>query len=331
MNNKKYSKVVVLFILAIGLNIQEIQAVEQVDLKLMLRPNQKFEMRMTTKLNASQPSQRQGNKPVHEEIIDVVFHVQDVNSQGDILMKVTFAKLLVKSTSSKSTMVFDSTKPDADPKNRLAPTYSALIGQSLKIKFSSNGNILELQSIDDMLLKMAEQAIAAEDEKMDKKAKRKLKQKNVTRKKRKEKTKKLIEMLFGEERIRAMMRTFIQILPSGPVKPDDSWECGIEIADLQGCEINLKNTLKNYENDKVVIDSAYKKNIGDKPIKNKNNPNIIFTKIDYKATAQIDKPSGWIIHKEVKISLSAEVAPKRIMQDVNIIKIIEPVESLTSP
>ncbi|MHC4636168.1 MAG: DUF6263 family protein [Planctomycetota bacterium] len=331
MNNKKYSKVVVLFILAIGLNIQEIQAVEQVDLKLMLRPNQKFEMRMTTKLNASQPSQRQGNKPVHEEIIDVVFHVQDVNSQGDILMKVTFAKLLVKSTSSKSTMVFDSTKPDADPKNRLAPTYSALIGQSLKIKFSSNGNILELQSIDDMLLKMAEKVIAAEDKKMNKKTKRKINQQYGTRKKRREKMKKMIEVFFGEWKIRAMMRAFIPILPSGPVKPGDSWECGIEFADLRGPEINLKNTLKNYENDKVVIDSAYKKNIDDKPIKNKNNPNMKFTKIDYKGTAQIDKSNGWIIHKEVKTSLSVEVVPQGIKQDVNIIKIIEPVESVTHP
>ncbi len=123
MNNKKYSKIAILFILALGLNIQDIQAVEQVDLKLMLRPNQKFEMRMTTKLNSSQPSQRQANKAVQEEIVDVVFRVQDVNSQGDILMKVTFGKLQIKKKSPLSTIEFDSTKPDAGPYNQLTPIY----------------------------------------------------------------------------------------------------------------------------------------------------------------------------------------------------------------
>ena len=161
-----------------------------------------------------------------------------------------------------------------------------------------------------------------------------MKQKNVTRKKRKEKTKKLIEVVFGGDKIRAMMRAFIPILPSRPVKTGDSWEGGNEIAELQGYEINLKNTLKNYENDKAVIDSAYKKNIDDKPIKNKKNPNIILTKIDYKGTAQIDKSNGWIIRKEVNVSYpfvygaQGKMIP---MGSVNIIKIIEPVESVTSP
>ena len=44
-----------------------------------------------------------------------------------------------------------------------------------------------------------------------------------------------------------------------------------------------------------------------------------FTKIDYKGTAQVDKSNGWIIHKEVKMSLSVEVTPQGIMQDLNII------------
>jgi len=326
MNNKKYSKIVVLFILAIGLNIQEIQAVEQVDLKLMLRPNQKFEMRMKTKLNTSQFTERQVNKFVNEEIVDVVFYVLEVNSQGDILIKVTFEKLQTRGKSPTSTIEFDSTKPDANPKHPYAPVYSALIGQSLKIKVASNGNILELQSIDDMILKMAEKVIAAEDEKMDKKAKRKMNQKDETRK--------LIDVVFGEDKIRAMMRAFIQILPSGPVKPGDSWEGGNEIELLQGYEINLKNTLKNYENDTVVIDSVHKKNIDDKSIKHKNNPNMIVTKIDYKGTAQIDKSNGRIIRKEVKVSFSLEVPVQGKTTPIgsfNIIKIIEPVESVTSP
>ena len=333
MNNKKYSKIVVLFILAISLNIQDTQAVEQVDLKLMLRPNQKYDMRLTSKINSLQTFQGQVSKSIEEEIVEVVFDVQKVNSQGDILMKVTFGKLQNKKKTPTGTMYFDSTKPDVNPNNRLAPIYSALFGQSFKIKVASNGNILELQSIDDMFLKMAEKVIAAEDKKMDKKAIQEKNQKYGTREKRKERTKRLIEFVFREEKIRAMMRAFIQILPSGPLKPGDSWESGIDIEELQGSGISLKNTLKNYEQDKVIIDSAYKKNLDDEPIKDKNSPNMIFTKIDYKGTAQIDKSSGWIIRKEVKVSFSAEFRHQGIMTpiSVNIIKIIEPVESISSP
>jgi len=338
MNNKKYSKIVVLFILAIALNIQDTQAVEQVDLKLMLRPNQKYEMRLTSKINSSQISQGQVSKSVQvsrsveEEIVEVVFDVQKVNSQGDILMKVTFGKLQTKKKSPTMTIEFDSTKPDAGPYNRLTPIYSPLIGQSFEIKVASNGNILELQSMDDMLLKMAEKVIIAEDKKMDKKAIQRTNQKYGTRERRKEKTKKLIEFLWHEEKIRTMMRAFIQILPSGPVKSGDSWEGGIDIEHLQGYEINLKNTLKNYEKDKVIIDSVYKKNIDDKPIKDKSNT-MIFTKIDYKGTAQIDKYSGWIIRKEVKVSFSAEYRHQGITAPIsaNIAKIIKLVESIPSP
>jgi len=333
MNDKKYSKIAVLFILGIGLNIQDLQAVEQVDLKLSLRPNQKYEMRLTSKLNSSQTSQGQVSKGVEEEIVEVVFDVQEVNSQGDILIKVTFEKLETSKKSPIDTRYFDSTKPNADPSNRLAPIYSALIGQSFKIKVASNGNILELQSIDDMFLKMAEKVIAAEDEKMDKKAIQKINQKYGTREKRKEKTKKLIRFLFHEEKMLAMMRAFIQILPSGPVKSGDSWEGGIDIEDLLKTEINLKNTLKSHEKNEIIIDSVYKRSLDDKPIKDKRSPKIVFTEIDYKGTAQIDKSSGWIIRKEVKVSFSAEIRDQEITNpfSVNIVKIIEPVESVTSP
>ena len=333
MNNKKYSKITVLFILAIGLNIQDVQADKPIDLKLALRPNQKYEMRLTSKTNSSQTEQGQVSKYVEEEIVEVVFHMQEVDSQGDILMKVTFGKLQNKKKTPTGTMYFDSTKPDVNPNNRLAPIYSALFGQSFKIKVASNGNILELQSIGDMYLKMAEKVIAAEDEKMDKKAIQEKNQKYGTREKRKERTKRLIEFVFREEKIRAMMRAFIQILPSGPVKPGDSWESGIDIEELQGSGISLKNTLKNYEQDKVIIDAVYKRSLDDKPIKDKSNPKMIFTEIDYRGTAKIDKYSSWIIHKEVKTSFSAELRHQGITTpiSVNIVKIIEPVESISSP
>ena len=198
MNNKMYSKIIVLFILALGLNIQEIQAAEPMDLKLTLSPNQKHKMRMMSKISSSQTLQGQINESTHEEIMEVIFHVQDVNSQGDILMKVTFEKLQTKTKYPTSTIEFDSTKPDTGPLNPLAPTYRALIGQSFKIKVASNGTILELQSIDDMLLKMAEKVIVAEDEKLDKMTIQKLNQKYGTRDKRIERIKKRIGTLFGE-------------------------------------------------------------------------------------------------------------------------------------
>ena len=315
MKNKHYSKIVVLFILALVLNIQDIQAVEQVDLKLILRPGQKYEMRMKSKVKSSETSQGQVSKSVQVEIVQVVFHVQDVNSQGDILMKVTFGKLKTKRKSPTNTFEFDSTKPDAGPKSGPAPIYSALIGQDFKIKVASNGNILELIAIDDMILKMAE--------KMAKKATKKY----GTR----EKTKKLIEMFYSEEKIRTMMRAFIQILPSGPVTQGDSWEEGVDIEELQGCEINLESTLKNYEKDNVIIDSVYKTSLDDRPIKHKSMPNMIFTKIDYRGTAQIDKSSGWIIHKKVNTSFSIEMKHQGIISiSGNIIKIIELVEHETS-
>ena len=330
MNNNKYSKIVVLFILAIGLNIQEVQAVEHSGLKLILKPKQKYVMRMTSKESISESSQGQVSKRVQEKIVEVVFHVEEVNSQGDILMKVTFGKLKIKNKSPGSTTEFDSTKPDAGPYHPLTAMYSALIGQSFKIRLASNGNILELQSIDDMILKMAEQVMAAEDKKMDKKTLRKL----GTREKRREKIIKLLKMFyFGEEKIRPMMRAFIQVLPSGPVKPGDSWESGIDIEVLQRSEINLKNTLKSDENDKVIIDSAYKTNLDDKPIKDKKNPNMMFTRIAYKGTAQVGKSSGWIIRKEVKMIFSAEFRHQGRTRpiSVNIIRIIEPVKSVISP
>ena len=161
---------------------------------------------------------------------------------------------------------------------------------------------------------------------MDEKAIQEKNQKYGTKEKRIERTKKLIEWIFfkGGEKIRTMMRSFIQIFPAKPVKLGDSWEGGIDIEALQGYEANLKNTLKNHEKDKAIIDSVYKRSLDDKPIKHKDNPKSILTKIDYKGTTQIDKYSGWIIRKEAKVSFSTEFRHQKGITtpiSVNVVKV----------
>ncbi len=334
MENKRYFKIAGLFVLVMGLNIQEIRAGEEVGLKLLLKPNQKYGMRMMTKTNYSQTSEGQVSKGVEEKTVEFFFDVLEVSSQGDILMKVTFGKLKIKKKSSMDTTDFDSTKPNAGQYNRhTTPIYSALIGGSFKVKVASNGNILKLEAIDDMIGKTAEKVIAAEDKKMDKKAIRKENRKYGGREKRKEKRKKLIEVMFlHEKNIRPMMQSFIPILPSGPVKAGDSWKSRTDIEFLQGTMIKLKNTLKEGEKGKVIIDSVYKRTLDDRPIRDRSYPGRMFTKIDYSGTARIDKSSGWIIHKEVKTSFSAKDRNQGITTSIsaNIVKIIEPVESATS-
>ena len=68
-------------------------------------------------------------------------------------------------------------------------------------------------------------------------------------------------------------------------------------------------------------------------IKGKSNSKMIFTEIDYRETAKIDKFSSWIIHKEVKTSFSAELRHQEIVSSLSakIVKIIEPIERVTSP
>ncbi len=333
MNYKNNFRIAVLFVLMIGMNVQNIQADEEVNLKLLLKPDQKYVMRMTRKMNFSQTDDGQVSKETEEKIVEVVFDVQEVDSQGNILMKVTFEKFKIKKKSSGQTIDFDSSKQAAGPYNIYVGMHRALIGESFKVKVASNGKIVKFDPFDDIIGKTAEKVIAAENEKLDKSAIRKKDKQSGGRAKRIEKTKSFIEMFFfRKDNIRPMMQSFIQILPSVGVKAGDSWKSGIDIEALQGVRLKLKNTLKKQEKGKLIIDSFYKRTLDNRPIRDKSYPGMIFTIIDYRGTVQIDKSSGWIIHKEVKTSFSAELKNqgKTTPMSAKIVKIIEPVESTTS-
>ena len=288
MNTKKSTKIACLIILLLILNIQTIQADEQASLSLKLSPNQKYGMRMTSKMNSSETSQSQ------EEMMEVAFEVEDVNSLGDILMKVRFKKMQTKKEHPKITAI-----------------YNALVGQSFMMRVAPNGRILELQSLDNMFHDMAEKVV----------------KENPTYGT-KEKAKGLIMFLFSEEKIRTMMRSFIQVLPAQPVKPGDTWESIIDEDFLQYYGINLKNTLKDYENNNAIIDVVYKRSLDEKPIKDKKLPSLTITKIDYSGTSQINKSNGWIIHKEVKLSFTGESINQGVKTPLSgdMTRIIEQVE-----
>ena len=111
-----------------------------------------------------------------------------------------------------------------------------------------------------------------------------------------------------------------------PVKPSD------KEAEYFAKE-EFKKLKKSEEEKRIKMEAEEKQKLKDLHYMNCPKCGMNLVEIDYKGIAQVEKSSGWIIHKEVKASFSAEFRHQGIVapSSVDLIRIIEPVESVTSP
>ena len=320
---------------------------QSIDLKLRLKPKQKYSLRIIEENKTFQKAEGQSLDIYQTKTTELEFEVETVDANSIASIKVTYLKLKEKQESQGGQIEYDSTNPEISAGNPFASTYSSMIGQGFTMKVSPEGNILELTGIDEMYLKMAEKLADSEDENLRKKlgdkAQRAIDETNKrygSRAKRiealKEKIKKL--PMFAERQFMELLNNVVVPFPGKSIGIGDSWQAGVMRLSLVPDEIKGTYTLKEKNQTFLTIDISSKidiDNITVPMMANTQGQTTVSLKGSYEGSLQIDQTSGWLNRKDASLKIAGEMkmaANQQIPQGMTIpisaesVITVEPIE-----
>jgi len=317
-------------------------------------------MRITTEQKISQAIGGKQQDINHMKATGASFEVKEVDADGIASVKVTYLTLNEKTKSTAGEFEYDSTDPctAATLDNPLAWMYKPMMGQSFTIKVTPKGEIVGLDGIDEMFMRMAEKIVVAEDklisaapagtcepakekavkETPEERASRRIEATNNiygSRDKRKQALKEMIKNnpLFAEKQFKNLARNIVTAFPNQSVGIGDSWGGKITLSAVLPVEVDSTYTLKGNEKGVVVVDISSKMDLDEKAIGDKRGlPGQTDMKMrgssSYQGTLQIDGTSGWMILKKANMRFSGEVTQQGMTVPMSIESVItvEPIE-----
>ena len=285
-----------IFVLIAGVWTAESCAAEKLDLKLRLKPGQKCSMRITTEQKISQTIGGKQQDISYMKATGMSFEVKEVDADGIASVKITYLTLKekTKGAGGQFEYEYDSTDPCTAVGNLLVPTYAALMGDGFIMKVTPEGEIVGLDGIDEMFMRMAEKIVVSEDklisaapagtcepakekavkETPEERASRRIEATNNiygSRDKRKQALKEMIKNnpLFAERQFKNLARNIVTAFPNQSAGIGDSWGGKITLSAVLPVEVDSTYTLKGNEEGVVVVDVSSKMDLDDEAIGNK--------------------------------------------------------------
>ncbi|MBN2456924.1 MAG: hypothetical protein JXB29_10410 [Sedimentisphaerales bacterium] len=324
---------------SVGVWAVESGAAGKLDLKLRLKPGQKYGMRIIEEDKISQTIMGRQQDVNHIKATGLRFEVEEVDANSIATIKLTYQTLREKTNSWAGGMEYDSTKPCTAADNPLAQMYTAMMGESFIMKVTPEGKIIGLNGIDEMFLGMAEKIIVAEDKLITKappgtcsrnksngntpteetqkeisaeeRAKKRIERINKeygSREKRIEVVKEMIKKMpnMGEDQFRNMLSNMIMVFPDRPVGIGDSWMAKMILASQSlPIEIDGTCTVKGSKKGVVIVDVSSKRNLDDEAVPiGKARMKIAGS---YQGTSEIDEASGWMMRSKANMHFSGEM------------------------
>ncbi|MBW1932821.1 MAG: hypothetical protein JRI56_07370 [Deltaproteobacteria bacterium] len=330
-----------LFVLIVVLLASDNYAAEKTALKLNLKPGQKYKRVITMEENISQSMAGEQMDIAHTKKVGLEFEVKDVDANGIASVKVTYRTLKEKTSSTAGEFEYNPENPTTLAESPLAPTYTAMMGESFVMKVAGNGRIVELTGFDEMFSLIAEKIVVAEDEmisklppsKCDKKkdgpaacekptkesqeelAKRRIDGMNKKYGSREGRVKVVKEMLeknpsVAKEQVRLMLACVMTPFPDEPVQTGDSWTDKMDLkAMMLPVEIESVYTLKEDKGDTAIVSGSFESKMKDPAIDYGAGPMQGKMKMEgsCQRSSQIDKSSGWVIRSNARLNISGKI------------------------
>jgi predicted RNA-binding Zn-ribbon protein involved in translation (DUF1610 family) len=299
------------------------------DLKLRLKPGQKYNVRIT-RADSSLGRSRSGQVRIsHTDTTGLMFEVEQVDANDVARLKVTFLTIHEIAKSDRGQTEYDSTKPDTAAGYPSGPEYSAMIGQSFVTKVAPRARKLEFEGLDETFLRVAEKVIDTRDEanrkRMAKAMTRKISEgvrrsmeraeaeRRETRNNRVEVKRKSIERnyRFGREHISEMVRDVIMPFPDGPVGIGDSWQTPTRLTFMRAIDLDdTTYTLRENSPAGALVDLHLKVDMNNKPtLAADGRPDSSTATLTgfYEGSIEIDPTTGWMPHKKVTLRCSGQM------------------------
>ena len=306
-------------------------AAEKLDLKLRLKPGQKYDMRLITELKRTETIE---GKQEHESFMfdrGMGFEVEEVDADGVAKVRVTFRTLQMKVIRVGGfRSEYDSTKQSvADDYSKVPSIEAAGLGESFSIKISPKGEIIEVKGLEEMYSRIFEKVeewnekylimemVPCKETERSCSSKTTRSPTTLSWKEMSESNKKVwrevrmhnIKATYSEKEIRNMLSDMIVAFPEQPVAIGGSWVDKMKIwgknKDIDGTYI-----LTNSEGGIVAMDLSAKKTAEEQPFWRVNNEGreVGFKIIgSCKGSFEIDKTSGWLVCSKVNMRFTGQV------------------------
>ena len=290
MKIKRYLLGIVVVLLVVGVaTFCGEDATEKIHLRLNLQEGESYSLRMITDQDISQTIQGQQQETKQTMGLGYTFDVNQVNSDGSALTRVTYDWVLFEQDGPLGKTKYDSaTPPDTVPP--AAAGYAALVGQGFTMEISPAGRVQDLQGVDDMITHMLEELDLPEGATMDS-------------------IEQSFRDQFGDQALQENMESLMAIYPEGPIGIGDSWSK--TVATSVGLPMILENrwTLTAREDGVATVDvySTIKSNPEAAPLE------IAPVKMSFdisgvqQGTMSLDEGTGWTISAHVTQTLAGEI------------------------
>jgi hypothetical protein len=318
-----------IFVQIAGVWTAESCAAEKLDLKLRLKPGQKYGVRLITELNRSETIE---DRQEHESFMfnrGIGFDVKQVDANGVALIKVTFLTLKIDVIRAGGTHVeYDSTKQSVtDDYSEIPVDEAAGIGESFVIKVTPKGKIIQLKGLEQMheriikkilnwdgkFLRMVpcsenETSSISNTDQQDIRGWKDMSQKSKERWK--EMRSHNAKANYSEKELKNMLSDVIMAFPDQSLAIGDAWTDKVKIW-TKNQEINGTYRLKDSKKGTIVIDLSAKRTAEEEPFSWVNNEG---RKVGFKlvgscqGSLEIDEKSGWLIRSKMHMRFTGSVS-----------------------
>jgi uncharacterized protein DUF6263 len=258
------------------------------ELKLGLEQGQTYRTRQVTDQKVKQTMM--GREIIANTVTthDLAFEVTEVDSEGNMTVRVTFERIASEMESGGRTMSFDSAEPEQES-NPMAKSLGAMAGQSYTMVLSDKGQPLSITGMDSIVGRMIDSMELANESQ-------------------RERMKQQFEEAFGEQQSKDMCGQMFGMIPPGPVTEGEQWTCSSSTTAMIPMEWEQTWLLKEIRDDVFVIggESVTSGHSGDKPVE--MGPMKIFMDFDgtQSGTMELDASTGLVVGGEMLMKMVGE-------------------------
>ncbi|MCF8302247.1 MAG: hypothetical protein K9I94_03150 [Bacteroidales bacterium] len=273
---------------------------QTVNLSLKLPVGNKYQVVTATEQTIQQDvmGQKQNVYQYHEIINTMVV---DGKTDDQYTVEYEYADVVYKQLLDQREIVAYNSKTHEGPVPAEAKSWANLLNKKFNIIVKDNGDIIDVNGIDDMLSKMVDEYEVNTDQ---------------DRKDLKER----LEKQFGKQNIKDMVEPMYDYLPGKSVNVGDSWKESRTIKSTFEFTLNSTYTLKSIEGDKVTVEINSELSTGENGSSFYQGGNQMTAQVDgtQNGTMIIDRETGLIMEANMEQDMTGEMVLEQAEQSFSI-------------
>ncbi len=288
---KSTVKLLICLLTVLAVNVQ---AAQEIDLKLNLQKGDKYKSTMIQDQKISQSFNGMAMDVNQHQEMSMFSEVTQVDQNGNMTIKTTYGDMKMKVTTPQMTMEFDTANPDPNLMNNpqtaaMASMYSAMKNANIDIVVSPSGETLSVEGLDQMIDQMFEN--------MDPNMAAGMKE--------------MIKNFISEDQVQQMSNGMYATYPEKPIQIGDVWDTIINAGGDQ-FPISLDSTcvLKDIKDNTALIEITAKMDMGSDGGKvieqNGMKMNLLLTGV-MSGTQQVNADTGWLTESQMQQSFSGSM------------------------